>query len=133
LILSDDFEVWQSCANYCTIIEAAVAALKEFNSKQPCMTNVYIIMRALRHHLAALNNTPFNMPGQLVDPLEVALRKRVVLVYSDFHYAGDHLNPHFIYDMNLRVDQYAMAGLIKVFMQTLLMCIQEMLIIWLWD
>jgi hypothetical protein len=49
LILSDDSEFWQSYANYCIVIKAAVAALKEFDGKQPCMGNVYIIMRVLRH------------------------------------------------------------------------------------
>jgi hypothetical protein len=28
---SDDSEVWQSCANYCTIMKAAMVALKEFS------------------------------------------------------------------------------------------------------
>jgi hypothetical protein len=72
LILSDDSEFWQNCANYCTVMKAAMVALKEFDGKQPCMGNVYIIMRALRHHLAALRNAPFNMPGHLVEPLELA-------------------------------------------------------------
>jgi hypothetical protein len=61
LILGDDSEFWQSCANYCTIMKAAVAALKEFDGKQPCMGNVYMIMRTLHHHVAALYNAPFNM------------------------------------------------------------------------
>jgi hypothetical protein len=39
LILSDESEILQSCANYCTIMKAAVAALKEFDGKQPCMGN----------------------------------------------------------------------------------------------
>jgi hypothetical protein len=43
----------------CTIMNlATMAALKEFDGKQPCMGNVYIIMRALRHHVAALHNAP---------------------------------------------------------------------------
>jgi hypothetical protein len=29
-------------------MKAAVVALKEFDGKQPCMGNVYMIMRALR-------------------------------------------------------------------------------------
>jgi hypothetical protein len=40
LILSDDSEFWQSCANYYTVMKAAVAVLKEFNGKQPCMGNI---------------------------------------------------------------------------------------------
>jgi hypothetical protein len=72
LILGDDSEFWQSCANYCTVMKAAVVALKEFDGKQPCMGNVYMIMRALRHHVAALHNAPFNMPSDLVEPFEVA-------------------------------------------------------------
>jgi hypothetical protein len=75
LILSDDFEFRQSCANYCTIMKEVVATLKEFDGKQPCMGNIYIIMRALRHQVAALCNALFNMPNHLVDPLEVVLRK----------------------------------------------------------
>jgi hypothetical protein len=47
LILGDDSEFWQSCANYCTVMKAVVVALKEFDGKQPCMGNVYMIMRAL--------------------------------------------------------------------------------------
>jgi hypothetical protein len=43
LILGDDSEFWQSCANYCTIMKATVAALKEFDGKQPCMGNVYMM------------------------------------------------------------------------------------------
>jgi hypothetical protein len=92
LILGDDSEFWQSCANYYTVIKAAVAALKEFDGKQPCMDNVYMIMRALRHHVAALCNAPFNMPNDLVEPLEVVLRNKKALVASDLHYAGALLN-----------------------------------------
>jgi hypothetical protein len=72
LILGDDSEFWQSCANYCTVMKAVVAVLKEFDGKQPCMGNVYMIMRALRHHVATLHNAPFNMPSDLVEPFEVA-------------------------------------------------------------
>jgi hypothetical protein len=48
--------------------------LKEFDGKQPCMGNVYMIMRALRQHVAALHNAPFHMPIDLVEPFEVALQ-----------------------------------------------------------
>jgi hypothetical protein len=61
LILGDDSEFWQSCANYCTVMKAVVDALKEFDGKQPCMGNIYMIMRALCHHVAALHNAPFNL------------------------------------------------------------------------
>jgi hypothetical protein len=115
LILGNDFEFWQSCANYCTVMKAAMAALKEVDGKQPCMGNVYIFMRALRHHVAALPNAPFNMPGHLVEPLEVALRNREAMVASDLYYMGVLLNPHLIKDMELRDDQHAMAELMRVF------------------
>jgi hypothetical protein len=69
-------------------MKATVAALKKFDGKQPCMGNVYIIMRALRHHLAILRNAPFNMPSDLVEPLEVALKNREAVVASDLHYCG---------------------------------------------
>jgi hypothetical protein len=115
LILGDDSEFWQSCTNYCTIMKAAVAALKDFDGKQPCMGNVYIIMRALRHHVVALRNAPFNMLGHLVEPLEVALRNEEAMVASDLHYGGALLNPHLLKDMELRDDQHAMAGLMRVF------------------
>jgi hypothetical protein len=96
-------------------MKAVMAALKEFDGKQPCMGNLYMIMRALHHHVAALRNAPFNMPSDLVEPLEVALRNREALVASDLHYAGALLNPHLIKDMELRDDQNAMAGLMRVF------------------
>jgi hypothetical protein len=115
LILGDDYEFWQSCANYCIVMKAAMAALKEFDGKQPCMGNVYIIMRALWHHVAALHNAPFNMPNDLVEPLEVSLRNREAMVASDFHYADALFNPHLIKDMELCDDQYAMAGLMRIF------------------
>jgi hypothetical protein len=115
LILGDDSEFWQSCTNYCTIMKAAVAVLKEFDGKQPCMGNIYIIMRALCHHMAALHNAPFNMPSDLVEPLEVALRNREAMVASDLHYVGALLNPHLIKDMELRDDQHAMPGFMRVF------------------
>jgi Protein of unknown function (DUF 659)/hAT family C-terminal dimerisation region len=115
LILSDDSEFWQSCANYCTVMKAAVAVLREFDGKQPCMGNVYMLMRTLRQHVAALLNAPFNMPNDLVVPLQVALNDRRLLVHSDLHYAGALLNPHLIKDMELRDDQNAMAGLMRVF------------------
>ena len=85
-------------------MKATVAVLKEFNGKQPCMGNVYMIMRALCHHVATLRNAPFNMPSDLVEPLELALVNRGVLVASDLHYAGALLNPHLIKDMELRND-----------------------------
>ena len=115
LILGDDSEFWQSWVNYCTVMKAIVAALKEFDGKQPCMANIYMIMRALRHHVAALRNAPFNMPSDLVEPLELALTNRGLLVASDLHYTGALLNPHLIKDMELRDDQNAMAGLMRVF------------------
>jgi hypothetical protein len=96
-------------------MKAAVVALKEFDGKQPCMGNVYMIMRALRQHVAALHNASFNMPSDLVESFEVALRNREALGASDLHYAGALLNPHFIKDMELRDDQNAMAGLMRVF------------------
>jgi hypothetical protein len=115
LILGDDSKFWQSCANYCTFMKAEVAALKEFDGKQPYMGNVYMIMRALRHHVAALHNAPFNMPNDFVEPLEVALRNKKALVASDLHYTGALLNLHLIKDMELRDDQNAMVGLMRVF------------------
>jgi hypothetical protein len=63
--------------------KAIVAALKEFNGKQPCMGNVYIIMRALHYHVAAWRNAPFNMPTS-----RGSIKKEEALVYSDLHYAG---------------------------------------------
>jgi hypothetical protein len=92
-----------------------MAAMKDFDGKQPCMDNVYIIMRALCHHVAALRNAPFNMPRDLIELLEVALRNKETLVASDLHYAGALLNPDLIKDMELRDDQHAMAGLMRVF------------------
>jgi hypothetical protein len=71
LILGDDSEFWQSCTNYCIVMKAAVVALKEFDGKKPCMGNVYMIMRALRHHMAALRNAPFNMPAISWNPLKL--------------------------------------------------------------
>jgi hypothetical protein len=50
-----------------------------------------------------------------VDPLEVALRKRHALVLSDLYYVDVLFNPYFIYNMELRDDQYAMAGLMRIF------------------
>jgi hypothetical protein len=96
-------------------MKAAVVALKEFDGKQPCMGNVYMIMRALRQHVTALHNAPFNMPNDLLEPFEVALRNNEALVASDLHYAGAFLNPHLIKDMEFRDDQNAMAGLLRVF------------------
>jgi hypothetical protein len=75
----------------------------------------YMIIRALRHHVAALHNAPFNMPSDLVESFEVALRNRKALVASNLHYVGNLLNPHLIKDMELRDDQNAMAGLMRVF------------------
>jgi hypothetical protein len=92
-----------------------VVASKEFDGKQPCMANVYMIIRALRHHVATLHNAPFNMPNNLVESFEVALRNREALVTSDLHYAGALLNPHLIKDMELRDDQKEMAGVMRVF------------------
>ena len=96
-------------------MKAIVAASKVFNGKQPCMGNVYIIMRALQHHLVALHNAPFNMPSHLMKSLEIALRNREAMVASDLHYVGIHLNPHLIKDMEFRDDQHSMAGLMRVF------------------
>ena len=115
MILGDDSEFWQSSTNYCTVMKAIVAALKEFDGKQPCMGNVYMTMRALRHHVVALHNAPFNMPNDLVQSLEVALRNREVMVASDLHYAGALLNPYLIKDMELRDDHNVMSRLMKVF------------------
>ena len=95
-------------------MKVIVAALKEFDGKQPCMGNVYMIMKALCHHVAALHNAPFNMPSDLVEPLEVALRNREAMVASDLYYTGALLNPHLIKDMELCDDRNAMAGFMRV-------------------
>jgi hypothetical protein len=55
------------------------------------------------------------MPSDLVEPFEVVLRSREALVASDLHYVGALLNLHLIKDMELRDDQNAMAGLMRVF------------------
>jgi hypothetical protein len=55
------------------------------------------------------------MSSDLVKPLEVAIRNRETLVASDLHYADALLTPHLIKDMELRDDQNAMAGLMRVF------------------
>ena len=115
MILGDDSEFWQSCANYCTVVKAAMVALGEFDRMQPRMGNNYMILRALHHHMAALYNAPFNMPSDLVEPLELALRNREALHASDLYYTGALFNPHLIKDMELRDDKNAMAGLMKVF------------------
>jgi hypothetical protein len=96
-------------------MKATVVALKEFDGKQPCMGNIYMIMRALCHHVASLHNAPFNMPSNLVEPFEVALRNREALVASDLHYVGALFNPYLIKDMELCDDQNAMARLMRVF------------------
>jgi hypothetical protein len=96
-------------------MKAVVVALKEFDGKQPCMGNVYMIMRALCYHMVASRNAPFNMPSDLMEPLEVALRNREALVASDLHYAGVLFNPYLIKDMELRDDQNAIEGLMRVF------------------
>jgi hypothetical protein len=97
------------------VLVSSMAALKEFDGKQPCMGNIYIIMRALRHYVATLHNAPFNMPSHLVEPLEVALRNREAMVASDLYYTGTLLNPNLIKYMELRDDQHAMARLMRVF------------------
>jgi hypothetical protein len=63
-----------------------------------------MIMRALRHHVAALHNAPFNMPSDLVEPFEVALRNKEALVASNLHYAGALHSPHLTKDMELHDD-----------------------------
>ena len=85
-------------------MKAVVAALKEFDGKQPCMGNIYMIMRALHHNVATLCNAPFNMPNDLVKPLEDALRNREALIASDFHYVDVLLNLYLIKDMELLDD-----------------------------
>ena len=119
LILSDEFVFWQNCTNYCTVLKALVAALKEFNGKQPCMEKVYIVMTALRDHVVALYNASSNMPSHLVDPFEVALRKREALVHNDLHHASALFNPYLIHKMELCDDQHAMVGLMRVFKNSL--------------
>ena len=89
--------------------------MKEFDGKQPCIGNVYIIMRAMWHHVATLRNAPFNMLNNFMEPLEVVLGNREAMVGSDLHYAGTLLNLNLIKDMEFHDDQHAMAGLMRVF------------------
>ena len=70
-----------------------MATLKEFNGKQPCIGNVYMIMRALHHNVAALRNAPFNKPRDLVEYLEDAPKNREALVASNLHYVVKEV-PH---------------------------------------
>ena len=114
LILSEDQDFWQPCANYCTVMKAAVTVLKEFDGKEPCMGNVYVHMRSLGIHVKALQNPPFSMPRDLVHNLESAFEKRRKWIVTDLHYAGALLNPHLITDVELRDNNDARAALIRV-------------------
>jgi hypothetical protein len=60
------------------------------------MGNVYRIMRALWYHVISLRNTPFNIPGHLVDPLQIAFTKKYDMIFIDLYYNGALLNPHLI-------------------------------------
>jgi hypothetical protein len=56
-------------------MKVAVVALKEFNGNQPCMSNIYIIMRALHHHVTALCNAPFRpFCGSITDCPDIEKR-----------------------------------------------------------
>jgi hypothetical protein len=56
--------------------EGGSDALKEFDDKQPCVVNVYVIMRALRYTITALLNASFNIPGHFMDLLQHVLTKK---------------------------------------------------------
>jgi hypothetical protein len=66
----------QSCANYCTITNAIVAAFKDLDGKQSYMANIFKTMRELWHYLATLYKSLFNIQGHLMDPIEDAFLKR---------------------------------------------------------
>lgn len=91
LILGNDLEFWQSCANCCIVIKAPMAVLKEFNDKQFCMEIIYVTTRTLLHHVTELHNAPFNMPFH--QPITVCTHKEK---YTNLHYIGALLNPHLI-------------------------------------
>ena len=93
-----------------SVKKAIVAMLKEFNGKQPYVGNVYIIMRALHYHVAAWRNALFNMP-----PSRGSIKKKEALVCNDLHYVDVLFNLHLIHDMELRDEQHAIVGLMKVF------------------
>jgi hypothetical protein len=82
-------------------MKAVVARLKEFNGKQFCMGNIYMVKRALHHYMAALYNALFNMLSHLLDPLQIALIKRQDMIFTNLHYVGALLNLHFIQHLEL--------------------------------
>jgi hypothetical protein len=52
---------WDTCANFVHMVELVLVALKEFNGKQPCMGNAWLIMKTLERHVLSLWDESFKL------------------------------------------------------------------------
>jgi hypothetical protein len=63
-------EFWDTCANFVHMVELVLMSLRAFDGKQPCMGNVWFIMKTLERHVLSSWDPSFELPSNLVDVVE---------------------------------------------------------------
>ncbi len=56
---------WDTCANFVHMVEPILMALKAFDSKQPCMKKMWLVMKSFEQHVLSLQNQLFSLPLRL--------------------------------------------------------------------
>jgi hypothetical protein len=72
-------------------------------------------MKALRQHVMASRNVPFNIQDHLVDPIEEALTKRWSWIVVNTDCDGTPFNLHVIHDRELYYNQDVQMKLMRAF------------------
>jgi hypothetical protein len=56
---------WNTCANFMHMVEPILMVLKAFDSKQPCMKKVWLVMKSFEQHVLSLQNQLFSLQSRL--------------------------------------------------------------------
>ena len=102
MVLDEHF--WERCTNFQEMVAPVVYALREFDSKEPCMGRVLHILRKLEKHVRALRTEPFNLDTDLADIVEEEFYVWKRMMTTDLHSAGALLNPYLLHDKQLADD-----------------------------
>ncbi len=112
IVLDDHF--WNRSINYVEMVEPIICALRDLDSKSPCMGKVLHIMRKLEKHVYGLESPPFCLEERRATPLIQAFHVRRKMVDNDLQSAAALLNPYLLHDKELADDADAMSACKRV-------------------
>jgi hypothetical protein len=96
------------------MVEPVIIALRDLDSKSPCMGKVLHIMRKLQKHVYGLQSPPFCLAESKVIPLVQSFNARRKMVVNDLQSAAALLNPYLLEDEDLADDADAKSACKRV-------------------